>query len=36
MYFVIKLKLIFGEKFTKLAYLQHQQEQITIQRAINI
>lgn len=37
MYFVIKLKLIFGNFFlTKLAYLQHQHEQITIQRTINI
>lgn len=38
MYFVVKLKLNFGEKFTKFVhvYLQHQHEQITIQPAINI
>lgn len=36
MYFVVKLKLNFGEKFTKFVYLQHQHQQITIQPAINI
>lgn len=35
---LLNLKIIFGEKFTKLVYLQQQQqhEQITIQQTINI